>query len=55
MNKKILSIINSLVIIIGLTSFIAIYLITNDKALAFPFLLATQIIDLILGFIIGDK
>lgn len=55
MSKRILSIINSFVVIIGLTSFIAIYLITNDKALAFPFLIATQIIDLILGFIIGDR
>ena len=55
MNKRKLLIINSFVVIIGLTLFIAIYLITNDKLLAFSFLIATQIIDLILGFIIGDK
>lgn len=54
MNKRKLSIINSLVVIIGFSLFIAIYLITSDKLLAFPFLIATQIIDLILGFIIGE-
>jgi len=55
MNKRKLLIINKLFVIIGLTLFIVLYFTTGNKMLALLFLIATQIIHLILGFIIGDK
>ena len=54
MSRKKWLLVSAIITVVGISAFIIIYLTTNNKLLAFPFLICTQVIDLTLSLIMGE-